>query len=66
MNMQGDGRLRVESDGRLVFNISNSSGYLTRSDLPKANASYVPHSVLLYEPGEWEKRVTELASSIPS
>ena len=62
-NMQGDGRLSVKHLGRVVFNISNSYPEGNRKDLPVVTAHSVEHNVVVYEPGEWEKRIIDLASS---
>lgn len=62
-NMQGYGRLFVVQRGTLVLDISNSHPYNKRGNLPEVTASYVGHKVLTYEPGDWEKRVADLASS---
>lgn len=62
-NMQGDGRLFVEQSGRIVFNISNSYPHNNREDLPVAIAQYVRHRVLVYQPGEWERKIDDLAPS---
>jgi hypothetical protein len=61
-NMQGSGELIVKNLGKIVFHISNSYPYALREDLPKVTAKYVPHRVIVYEPGSWENRIKVLAS----
>lgn len=63
-NMQGDGELSVSHLGKTVLKISNSHPYSLRQDLPMAAAGCVHHSVILYEPGEWEESIARLATSL--
>lgn len=62
-NMQGCGELFVKHLGRTVLSISNSYPYYDREDLPRVTAGCVGHRVLAYEPGDWERRISDLVSS---